>query len=187
MQVLILEIFKQELNMAMNEYNDVELKYKKVEAENNYVIEKFKRQYPRESEKGEFFKTVKNNLTSFQEFDMLSSELSRLRSKISNIKEKMVQKKELIDYFKSKKYYFKDMPIGKEIIKTNSDGKFSINIRRNERVAIYAATNRQTLKDKEFYTWIIWASLDGKPSKNIILSNHNKWDSDSPDAILNIY
>ena len=87
---------------------------------------------------------------------------------------------------RSRQFLLEGLDVGKEITKTNADGKFSIKINRNERYAILAQTNRQTLNSKEEYCWLIWASLDGKPTKNIILSNDNLFGTGSPDAVVKI-
>jgi hypothetical protein len=63
-------------------------------------------------------------------------------------------------------------------VKTDADGKFSIPLRRNERVVLVAYASRNVFKKTEEYYWIVSVSLDGKESKKILLSNDSLFDGD---------
>ena len=82
------------------------------------------------------------------------------------------------------RHFFKNLPETKNLTRTNSDGKFSLTVAKNGRFALVAHATRKTLESTEEYYWMVWASLEGKDSKEIILGNHNLMSSDSKESVV---
>jgi hypothetical protein len=76
-------------------------------------------------------------------------------------------------------YFFEGIPNGIATSTTDADGKFLIKIPRTERYMLAAHASRQVLDKKEEYYWLVNVSLDGAPSKSIMLSNNNLFKPDS--------
>ena len=87
-------------------------------------------------------------------------------------------------YYKSAGYYFNGLPESVATGKTGADGRFSIPIQRNKRVALAAHASRQVFDHKEEYYWLLWVSLDGESSKKIFLSNDNMTDVGAKDSVI---
>jgi len=78
------------------------------------------------------------------------------------------------------------------VTKTDADGAFEFRIPQDLEVALVAmAERRVTDSDTESYDWVVLTSLDGEPSRRVLLSNDNLlWDvvalhsllADSPGA-----
>lgn len=69
-------------------------------------------------------------------------------------------------------------------VTTDADGKFSISIPVKGRFGLAATNSRKVGLKKEEYLWLIWVSLDGHPSKTIVLSNRNLVSESDPDNII---
>jgi len=90
--------------------------------------------------------------------------------------------KEAISYFGSGKYFFKGLPQGTMMTKTDADGKFTFRVKRGIPMAL-AARGRRESQNEDYY-WLIWASLEGKSSKRIILSNDNLVEANTPGSVM---
>jgi hypothetical protein len=84
----------------------------------------------------------------------------------------------------SVEYYFADLPASEQVAKTDADGRFTMRLDRKRRYALAATSRRQVGDDTETYHWLTWASLDGKASGRIMLSNDNLADVDHPGAVV---
>lgn len=112
--------------------------------------------------------------------DGLKLELQKKNSKIYSLKFDL---KKLNN--KSADFFYSDFPdtrISKAL--TDADGKFSLEIPSHGKFAIAAHSSRQVLDITEEYYWLVWVSLDGENSKNIILSNNNFMTSNSPESVV---
>lgn len=101
---------------------------------------------------------------------MEQAELERLQSEM--------------DYLGSSDYYFAELPAGIASAKTNADGLFTMTIPRQGRFGLAARASRLVLGKTERYYWLVWESLDGTPSKRIMLSNDNTTTVASPDSVV---
>ncbi len=71
-------------------------------------------------------------------------------------------------------------------VKTDADGKFSIQLDRNIKVVLAAYAARQVVGKVENYYWLVTVSLDGQPSKRIFLSNDNLATSEFKDSLVRV-
>jgi hypothetical protein len=76
----------------------------------------------------------------------------------------------------SGEYFFDELPSGIAAAKTDGNGKFSLIIPCKGRYIVAARGPRETFRDVEPY-WLVWTSLDGEPSKHLVLTNDNVLDS----------
>lgn len=82
--------------------------------------------------------------------------------------------------------YFASLPSPLASVKTDADGKFSIQLDRNATVVLAAFATRQMIGKAEKYHWLIKISLDGQSSKRIFLSNDNLATSASKDSLVHV-
>lgn len=73
-------------------------------------------------------------------------------------------------------YYLDDLPPSALTAKTDADGKFTLRLRSRTRYALVASTTREIGNHTERYHWIVWTTLDGKPTGRVLLSNDNVLD-----------
>jgi len=81
-------------------------------------------------------------------------------------------------------YFFQDLPSAISSAKTHADGKFTLYIPRDGRYGIVARASRETGEDKQIYSWFVWVSLNGRPSKRLVLNDENLVGAGSPDSAL---
>lgn len=81
-------------------------------------------------------------------------------------------------------HFFKNLPESTNSTRTNSDGKFSSTVSKKDKFAIVAQATRVTPESTERYYWMVWVSLEGKDSKEIILGNHNLMSAGSKDSVV---
>jgi hypothetical protein len=82
--------------------------------------------------------------------------------------------------------YFANLPSPLASVKSDADGKFSIEIDRSATVVLAAHATRQVVGKAENYYWLVPVSLDGQLSKRIFLSNDNLATSDSKDSLVHV-
>ena len=87
-------------------------------------------------------------------------------------------------YLGSGEYFFEGLPAGVATAKTDANGKFSMTIQGQGRFGVVATASRDLLKGKETYFWFVWVTLDGEPSKRLVLNNDNRMGAGSPDSAL---
>jgi GNAT superfamily N-acetyltransferase len=84
----------------------------------------------------------------------------------------------------SGEYFLEDMPSPISSAQTDAGGKFTLLIPRDGRFGIVARASRELGEKKETYCWFVWVSLDGDPSKRLVLNNDNVVGAGSPDSAL---
>jgi hypothetical protein len=72
------------------------------------------------------------------------------------------------------------------VVKTDSDGKFSIPLDKSETVVLAAFATRRLVNTAENYSWLVKVSLDGQGSKRIFLSNDNLATTGSQDSLVRV-
>lgn len=88
-------------------------------------------------------------------------------------------------------FFFEDLPEPVVTTQTNSDGEFTLPLKRNERYAVVAKAERDAgqrflgIPVPEKYYWMIWTTLEGEPTKQLLLSNDNLVRSESENGLLN--
>jgi hypothetical protein len=83
----------------------------------------------------------------------------------------------------SDEQFFDGLPSGISMAKTDADGTFSLVIPREGRYVIAARGPNETFRDMEPY-WFVSVSLDGEPSKRLMLTNENVFGARSEDCAL---
>ncbi len=87
---------------------------------------------------------------------------------------------EILDIFQS------NLPSPSDVAKSDADGKFSFNVLQNGKY-ILAARGQRKIGDKtECYFWLVKVGLEGKPSKQIFLSNDNLITANCMDSIITL-
>lgn len=79
---------------------------------------------------------------------------------------------------------FEGVPEGDIKAVTDADGKFSLKLPNSGKYALIAHSQRRVFDSTEEYYWIVWASLDGQNSKQIMLTNQNVLGEDSEDSVF---
>jgi hypothetical protein len=137
----IIEMIRPDVNKALNEWKEAALEHKMATE-----------QIPR----WEFSTNDAKAIISYRvAFDKALAE-SEVKKKIMWDKEYALNMLKIkMESTMSIQFLLEGLDIGKETTKTNADGRFSIRINRNERYAVLAQANRQTLNSKEEYCWFI--------------------------------
>jgi hypothetical protein len=81
-------------------------------------------------------------------------------------------------------HFFQDLPSAISSTKTHADGKFTLALPRDGRYGIVARASRELGEEKQFYSWLVWVSLDGKPSKRLVLNDDNVFGAGSAGSAL---
>jgi len=84
----------------------------------------------------------------------------------------------------SGEHFFEDLPSAISSAKTLADGKFTLAIPRDGRYGIVARASRQLGEEAQIFFWFVWVSLDGRPSKRLVLNDDNIVGAGSPDSAL---
>lgn len=82
--------------------------------------------------------------------------------------------------------YLANLPSPLTSVKSDADGKFSIQLDKSATVVLAAHATRQVVGQAENYYWLVPVSLDGQLSKRIFLSNDNLATSDSKDSLVHV-
>jgi hypothetical protein len=81
-------------------------------------------------------------------------------------------------------YYMDGLSSPSSTTKTDADGKFALRLPRNTKVGLAAQASRMVGNSKEEYCWLVWSSLDGKDTAQVMLSNDNLWGVQSSQAVV---
>ena len=81
-------------------------------------------------------------------------------------------------------HFFTDLPSAISSANTRADGKFTLAIPREGRYGIVARGCRELGEETQIYCWFVWVSLDGQPSKRLVLNDENVFGAGSPDSVL---
>jgi hypothetical protein len=81
---------------------------------------------------------------------------------------------------------FKGLPTEGTKTVTNSDGQFLMKLPTNRKYVIAARAQRRVFDSTEEYYWLIWVSLEGEETKQVMLTNKNLMGQDSPDCVFKI-
>jgi hypothetical protein len=104
--------------------------------------------------------------------------------KAKNLPKRLDSLKAQRAYLGSGEYFFEGLPAGIAAAKTDANGKFSMTIQGQGRFGVVVTGSRDLLKGKETYFWFVWVTLDGEPSKRLVLNNENRMGAGSPDSAL---
>ena len=80
--------------------------------------------------------------------------------------------------------FLQDLPSAISSATTNADGSFTLAIPRDGRYGIVARADREPGEDGQPYVWFVWVTLNGEPTKRLVLNNDNIVGSGSPDSAL---
>src|SRR5215204_2425856 len=84
----------------------------------------------------------------------------------------------------SAEHFLKDLPSAIASATTDADGKFTLAIPRDVRYGIVARASRGSDDEEQTYVWFVWISLDGEPTKRLVLNNDNIVGAGSRDSAL---
>jgi hypothetical protein len=80
--------------------------------------------------------------------------------------------------------YFNNLPIPLAIVKTDADGKFSLQISQKGEFTLVAQAQRQVSDNTEKYFWLVRVHSDGKSEMQVMLSNDNLITANSSDVAV---
>jgi hypothetical protein len=89
------------------------------------------------------------------------------------------------DYLKSPEYFLDGMNQCEISAKSDSDGKFKIEVPSNSRYAISAVTSRKIFDSSETYWWLLWAE-QGVGNQQIDLTNDTLMRGNPKNAVVRI-
>jgi hypothetical protein len=84
----------------------------------------------------------------------------------------------------SAEHFLKDLPSAISTATTSSDGTFTLAIPRDGRYGIVARAARASDNEEQTYVWFVWISLDGEPTRRLVLNNDNVVGAGSPHSAL---
>ena len=87
-------------------------------------------------------------------------------------------------YVYSGAFYFGLLPVPVRVTKTNSDGRFSLQIPAEGEFAIGATASRLVGESVEHYYWLLRVRSQPGQTQTIMLSNDNKTSSSSRDSLI---
>lgn len=90
-----------------------------------------------------------------------------------------------VHYWDSAEYYLEGLNQCEYRAKTDSDGKYTLNLPGGKKYALAAQTDRQILDSKETYWWLVWANPQ-MPQQTIIFSNDNLMSNNPPEKVVQI-
>ena len=105
---------------------------------------------------------------------------NRMKNMMRQLEELRARRRQLI----SGEPFFHDLPSAISSAKTRADGKFTLAIPRDGRYGIVARASRERGQEKQIYFWFLWVSLDGAPSKRLVLNEDNIVGAGAPDSAL---
>ncbi len=70
-------------------------------------------------------------------------------------------------------YYLSDLPSPIARSTSDADGRFQMTVPRGESIALIARSSRRVGASRESYSWLVWTSLDGNNSSEVLMSNNN--------------
>jgi hypothetical protein len=106
-------------------------------------------------------------------------------NKVTNITKQIEDLQAQRQYLATGEYFYEGLPPGISTAKTDDDGKFTLTIPLRGRYGVVARATLELFKEsRETHFWFVWVSLDGQPSKRLMLSNDNKMGAGSPDSAL---
>lgn len=162
---------KRKFDVAEQAYNQAESKFEEKKkatlSDYNNAIEG--RGFSDQNSSDLYFVQIEKDRTK-RELDESSAKLNEIRGKLNSMLAPEV--------------YFNGLPSGIAKATTDADGKFSIKLPSNGRFAIAARGQRKIFDKTEEYYWLVWVTMDGSKSNNIMLTNNNLMDAQSPDSVV---
>ncbi|MDP2207825.1 MAG: hypothetical protein Q8K98_03490 [Bacteroidota bacterium] len=89
----------------------------------------------------------------------------------------------LIHSYLEGEFYLSGLPEPLQTTKTDSDGEFNFKLKPGK-YAIAAKSSRKIIDSSEAYYWLIWLTIDGVPTKKLMLSNDNLFETHCADCII---
>jgi len=132
------------------------------------------------AEENRLWKIQKNDEKNVQK----ANEWSLVYNKTKDLARRLEELHSRQQQLTSGEYFLQDMPSSISTAQTDSDGKFTLLMPRDGRYGIVARATRELDEKKETYCWFVWVSLNGDPSKRVVLNNDNLVGSGSPDSAL---
>jgi hypothetical protein len=133
-----------------------------------------------EADEDRLWKILQRDENNPQKRDAWSVEYDKTKNLPKQIEGLKAQRR----YLASGEYFFEGLPSGISTAKTDANGKFKLTIPVQGRFGVVARASRELLKGKETYFWFVWVSLDGEPSRRLMLNNENLIGAGSPDSAL---
>ena len=120
------------------------------------------------------------------EFIKLKSQATSKQSELGSIQATMRNSVAELEKKVSEDSLFADVPNSDMKATTDAEGRFSMKVPAKGRFAIAARAQRSVVGSTEHYYWLIWVSLDGEKSKQVMLSNNNLMSAESKDSVFNL-
>ncbi len=75
--------------------------------------------------------------------------------------------------------FFQDLPEFTDMVRTDANGEFALNVSKGEQKAILAMVDREIQGNREKRCWLLWVDPARYDGRKLLLSNHNAitWDS----------
>lgn len=114
------------------------------------------------------------------------NKLNAAEKQLSDLKSQALINQQKISNLFSEGALYEDVPESSVKTVTDADGKFILKLPTSGKFAIAAHSDRRVFDSTERYYWLIWTSLNGQDSKQIMLSNQNMIGQDSDDSVFNL-
>jgi hypothetical protein len=113
-----------------------------------------------------------------EELDSLRAELEGRQAAVSEAEEPWREAVAVREEFPTLFDFFQDLPEFTDMIRTDANGEFALNVPKGERKAILAMVDREVQGNREKRCWLLWIDPDRYDGRKLLLSNHNAltWD-----------
>jgi hypothetical protein len=132
------------------------------------------------TEERRLWKIQKRDESNLQKAKAWSVAYNKTKNLTKQIEDLQAQRQHLT----SGEYFFQGLPSAISTARTDAGGRFTLVIPREGRYGIVACASRKHDKEEETYFWFVWITLDGQPSKRVILSDDNLMGAGSADSAL---
>lgn len=122
----------------------------------------------------------------YLELEALKAQVDASRAELKSRLDALAALTTAVEETRGSDYYFKDLPAGFAVAKTNADGLFSMTVPTKGRFAIAAKAERQVFGEPEKYHWLVWISPNGQATTRVMLSNDNMTTAGSPDSVIQL-
>lgn len=184
----IIPFIQQKLQKAKSETGELEpvrdsLKkaYEQLVKEREYLKKQIKINELNEKEINEL-PSIEVIYRSYRQLDYLKRLLEGTARYQKRFKEYLDVLKLILSYSEGK-FYLSNLPEPLQTTKTDSDGKFSFKLKPGK-YALAAKSSRKVIDSTEEYYWLIWLTVDSVPTKKIMLSNDNLFETYCADCII---
>jgi hypothetical protein len=176
---------EKELETAQQEYDALKRASEAAEAKSNRANRDFSFAYS-EADTDEAVRLMKQAESATKQAQDLKQKMFSKDLELVGIKSRIARSEINLENLGGEEFLFADLPTSDVKGITDAEGRFSIKLPTRGKFAIAARAQRNVFGSTEHYYWLMWVSMDGEKSKQIMLSNNNQLSKESSDSVIKI-